>query len=1479
MRIKLFSFLFLVCLVAGVCLSGMDARADYTMVDNLPAGKSGTLNNNERMSINYGDLNNKGGFVDDNRGGILNYRTVGTNHGTVYNYGVVQRNEGGRVYMLGGQVVENLSGSVYYPIDIQGSCIIIAYDHTYVEKSGSNWWADTDSPAAFSVTPSDGYVITRIYCPTEGFKVTYQGDTAIIVLPAGRKKEATYISVEVYETDMPDNPAGASNILFRGRHMQTNYGTLYNRGILDLNMGVILNHSTGEIGINRGNVFMEGGTIGQNEGKVFYRVSVQSPNATVQYTNGYASMDKKDDWLEMGQAGIMKYIPNSGYMPVDIFLPDYVHMTENNGSWTLEIDANHPSGTQALNIPTIRIPSVADNPANSTVELNSGEIMWYNRGTVTNNGEVSINYGTVENYKGGRVEINAGTVYDYGGQIGQNDADQGTVYNHLYIGGFHEPEYGMFFETGEPVSYKGIDWVAQGKETIISIIYHKDPDDPDEDEYDSIWGQIDIPDWVRTERMDGYRLRLIIPANRPAGDIIIRGKNGPNVEDNPKKGDIKLYYGQIMDTNYGTLYIRSDAVLYHNEGKVKANYGRVKENLIFAIVKQSDGIVELNQGSVETNSGRIFRNDLAVGVNLKNGIVEVNGKNGTLMFNRGRVDVNEGEIKTNEQGGTVVKNNGRITEQNDGTVQTNSGTVASNTETGVIEVNRSVISQNAGIVKCNAGNVFTNTGTVENFGGTVSENTGTVHEHYSVGFAFEIADAVYSDNFTEFDGRYWLAGNETGIITFYPSEWIDSLNTYLSGADLSAVRNDNSSWTVTVTNLTGNIELKEAIPFFITATAEYGTIKIAKSSAQAGEPVTLTVTPESEDYHLSVLSVICGDEEVPTTEVDENTYTFVMPEGNVTARAMFVRNCLVWFVNWDHSTLQCYVAEAGQMPVYTGETPTSEPNEKYSFTFTGWTPELEPLPNDRSYVIYQAVYSAEIRSYPVQFLGDDGTVLQTGVYEYGTTPEYTGETPAKAADENYFYVFRGWDSEISPVNKSAVYRPLFDAIPILHLGENLAFLEKRVPKTCPFIPTKSGYYRLRSSGKIELVPAILTNEQGNRIDWEEMTWCDIDTDGLGNFEYLVYLEGGKAYSLKLEAFFVSGSVSVFVEEKTMHTVHYDQTVEHGAFFGLDQVWEGQSIAFEYEPDEGYGLLEMRVTDAQRNPLNPDPENPQFYFVGSSDVYVSGTFAPVSRIQMNASGNMLFNSSSNLSELYDEEDFFLFGAQGAMAEFTLMPDDGYTLDTLTLVLEDGSPVPFSISRPNPNTVELWFTVPAENCILTVHAGQACAVSFDPGAGSGSMDPDAAVVGKPYTLPDCEFTAPIGAEFAGWQMDGDTAQLKQPGDQVVLQADTNVTAIWQAIVFGTPDFILPAATIRIEEEAFEGSAMDIVYIPNLCTSIGAHAFRNCANLQQIRIPVDCAIGADAFEGCNHVMIFGAVGSAAEFYCTTHKNCTFVPENNTH
>ena len=88
----------------------------------------------------------------------------------------------------------------------------------------------------------------------------------------------------------------------------------------------------------------------------------------------------------------------------------------------------------------------------------------------------------------------------------------------------------------------------------------------------------------------------------------------------------------------------------------------------------------------------------------------------------------------------------------------------------------------------------------------------------------------------------------------------------------------------------GNVEVSatyKAIDYTITIEpAENGTVIADKQTANMGETVTLTITP-NEGYELDQLTVMDGETQVAVTITTEGKYTFVMPAGNVVISALF----------------------------------------------------------------------------------------------------------------------------------------------------------------------------------------------------------------------------------------------------------------------------------------------------------------------------------------------------------------------------------------------------------------------------------------------------------------------------------------------------------------------------------------------------------------------------------------------------------------
>ena len=70
-----------------------------------------------------------------------------------------------------------------------------------------------------------------------------------------------------------------------------------------------------------------------------------------------------------------------------------------------------------------------------------------------------------------------------------------------------------------------------------------------------------------------------------------------------------------------------------------------------------------------------------------------------------------------------------------------------------------------------------------------------------------------------------------------------------------------------------------------------------------------------------------------------------------------------------------------------------------------------------------------------------------------------------------------------------------------------------------------------------------------------------------------------------------------------------------------------------------------------------------------------------------------------------------------------------------------------------------------------------VSYFPTEGSGTMVGDVVEENETFTLAACEFTAPEGYKFKAWAIGSVNGEQKQPGDQIIITADTYIYAVWE------------------------------------------------------------------------------------------------------
>lgn len=89
-----------------------------------------------------------------------------------------------------------------------------------------------------------------------------------------------------------------------------------------------------------------------------------------------------------------------------------------------------------------------------------------------------------------------------------------------------------------------------------------------------------------------------------------------------------------------------------------------------------------------------------------------------------------------------------------------------------------------------------------------------------------------------------------------------------------------------------------------------------------------------------------------------------------------------------------------------------------------------------------------------------------------------------------------------------------------------------------------------------------------------------------------------------------------------------------------------------------------------------------------------------------------------------------------------------------------------------------------------------------------------------------------------------------------------------IHASADFNLPASLTVIEDEAFAGTAIETVVLPDTLEVIGDFAFADIPTLSSVEIPQSVhAIGDNAFAGSDSVFFLGAADSYAQTWANEH------------
>ena len=215
-----------------------------------------------------------------------------------------------------------------------------------------------------------------------------------------------------------------------------------------------------------------------------------------------------------------------------------------------------------------------------------------------------------------------------------------------------------------------------------------------------------------------------------------------------------------------------------------------------------------------------------------------------------------------------------------------------------------------------------------------------------------------------------------------------------------------AGWTPEVAEVTGNATYKatytETVNSYTVSWLNDDASEIDTTTVEYGKTPTHADATKAatEEYTYTFL----GWQDTATSAIYSGTLPTVT--GPVTYKAYFISSVnryTIRFVDEDGTELQSDTITYGRMPKYDGETPTKDATAEYTYTFAGWTPEIEAVTSDTTYT---ATFTAAKNSYPVTWLNDDASEIDTTTVEYGIVPPHADAS--MAATEEYTYTFLGW---------------------------------------------------------------------------------------------------------------------------------------------------------------------------------------------------------------------------------------------------------------------------------------------------------------------------------------------------------------------------------------------------------------------------------------------------------------------------------------
>lgn len=238
-------------------------------------------------------------------------------------------------------------------------------------------------------------------------------------------------------------------------------------------------------------------------------------------------------------------------------------------------------------------------------------------------------------------------------------------------------------------------------------------------------------------------------------------------------------------------------------------------------------------------------------------------------------------------------------------------------------------------------------------------------------------------------------------------------------------------------------------------------------------------------------------------------------------------------------------------------------------------------------------------------------------------------------------------------------------------------------------------------------------------------------------------------------------------------------------------WSEPRCLVSFEADGGYpapAAQSVRIGEKAVKPVSPVKEGRDFggWYVDPAFTNLYDFDAPVTRdVALYAKWTLPMFRVSFLTAVGTKPEYQKVEWGHTVTDPGPMSEEGYIFGGWQL---DGE--------------EYDFSTPVTNSFhLTAKWTKICTVSFDPGGGSGSMEPETVLQRESFTAPECAFTPPEGMYFRCWNIS--TGGTVSPGRSFSVSDDTVLTPRWENIVYHTVTFNMnghgeQTAPLRVERD---------------------------------------------------------------------------------